>query len=136
MNTKVTIPIFTLCDGATSREGLLNILGAGVTEIQLNGEFPGPLGATLAALITFSGEHPAPPKLTLSISTHDDKSIGVEAFELSPGDETPPVLEAGTLYTIPLIVNVSEMEIPAAGRYRFTLSDAESASSVLEFNAR
>lgn len=135
MSTKTTIPIFTLCDGATSREGLLNILGAGITEIQLNGEFPGAIGATLAALVTFSGSHPEPPKLSLSISTYDDKPIGVETFELGPGDETLPALEAGPVYTIPLIINVGDMELPSAGRYKFTLSDSEGTSSVLEFDA-
>src|SRR4051812_25788637 len=107
MSSDMTIPVFTLCDSATVREGLLNVLGAGLTAIHRDGEYPNAIGAHIAAMVVFKGKD-APPRLVLSITTSAGESIGVEELNLGPvsNDLVPP--ESNLIYTIPITINVSE----------------------------
>ena len=52
------IQICTLCEAATLHDGLLNVLGAGITRIARPG-FPGALGLTLVILEVISAEEAA-----------------------------------------------------------------------------
>lgn len=134
--THATLPVFTLCDAASVREGLLHILGAGINSIHREGEYPAEIGATIAAVVAFKGEKPRPPRLTLRISTSEGEPIGIEDLVLGPTEEEEFELDSGPIYTIPIVVNISEMNLPSPGRYRIScLSEMGTTYSEIEFDA-
>jgi hypothetical protein len=107
-----------LCDAATVRGGLLNVLGGGITEAE-RPEFPAPLAMTLALRVQM---HPTemdrPHELEILLQDEDGKvatraKIGIQA----PPDIAVPVGEQVTLaipWNFPM-----QPALPHEGRYSF-----------------
>lgn len=107
-----------LCDAATAREGLLNILGGGITRAG-RPKFPGPLGLTLALrIIVHPTEADQPHQLVVLLQGEDGQElarvdIGFEVADLGafqPGDQ----ISVPVAIPMPL-----EVQLPEPARYSF-----------------
>src|SRR5258706_12242782 len=105
-----------LCDAATVREGLLHVLGGGVSRLA-RGVSPGPLGAQLALMMTAmpieasQGAH----KFQITLQDEDGKSIMeiTGQFMINPA----PDQGKGEPMNLPLVLNLANVAIPKAGIY-------------------
>jgi len=108
-----------LCDAVTVREGLLHILGGGVTRAN-RPQFPSPLTMMLALRIMV---HP-----TEAASEHECRVLllsvdgeEVAAIAIGFGVTDPSALTPGEEASLPIPINVSNLPLPAAGPYSFEI---------------
>jgi hypothetical protein len=105
-----------LCDAATVREGLLNILGGGITQV-IQPEYPAELSVTLALRIML---HPTemehPHQLQIIVQGEDGEKVTEVKAEVQSADpRTLPPGEEGELlvpWNFP-----GRPKIPKTGRY-------------------
>ena len=118
-----------LCDAATVREGLLHVLGAGITRIR-KPFFPGTMDIQLAMVVTVMPvESDGPHKLKVVIQTEDGVRIAEidGEFRVSPGDES----SKGEPIAMPLILNLRQIALPKEGTYSVeVLIDSQLAKSM------
>jgi uncharacterized protein DUF6941 len=110
-----------LCDAATVREGLLHILGGGVTRAGRT-HFPAPLALTLAIRILVPpAEADGPHKLVVSLQGEDGEEVARADVEFGVSDKR--VLQPGEHASLSLPIAMPEqVQLPAPGRYTFELS--------------
>jgi hypothetical protein len=116
----VRIDSALLCDAATVREGLLHVLGGGVTRAG-RPSYPAPLALTLALRILI---HPTEADRPHSLDVRLQGEDGQEAarIEIEFGLQTTAHLEAGEQASLPLPIPLPEqVQLPAPGRYSFEL---------------
>lgn len=104
-----------LCDAATVREGLLHILGGGLTQVWRE-SFPSPLGASLALLITLhSSETGERHGMRIILQSEDGETlVNVEAeFQAEKGPGWMPGHSPG----LPMVISLMGVMLPAAGSY-------------------
>jgi len=108
-----------LCDAATVREGLLHILGGGITRLGRAG-FPAQFGCDLAVMVQL---HPIEAqdeqRLRTVVVDGDGNELGrlEGSFRASPS----PTLEPGELVSVPFVVGLSGLQIPGPGTYSVEL---------------
>lgn len=109
-----------LCDAATVREGLLHILGGGITRVQ-RPSYPAPLGMTLAMrILVHPTEFDRAHQLEVQLQGEDGQRVaGLDATfqagnsgDLAPGEEASLALPLA----FPEVV-----QLPSPGRYSFEL---------------
>jgi hypothetical protein len=103
-----------LADAATVREGLLHVMGGGITRIRMQ-ELPGPLPLTFAFRVVLETREFRPShQLVLRLLTREGREeASVETiFQVVP-DAPVPVEEAGIAAPIPL----SSFVVPRRGKY-------------------
>ena len=105
-----------LCDSASVREGLLNILGGGITQLWRE-SYPAQFFGALAMLV--SPEHSEltdSHKIQIRIMGEDGESIldqsGEFSAHLSDGTAKP-----GGVYAIPFVVILPPLVVPRPGNY-------------------
>lgn len=114
---KVTAPILALCDAAHVREGLLGVLGAGITEIRRDGAYPAPLSAQVALQVhVVDVAENTDFKFALKFEHEDGQPTGIDDLII----ETT-VHEPTGLLSMPLVVDARDMPVPRAGQYRVAL---------------
>ncbi len=107
-----------LCDAATVREGLLHILGGGITRIA-RPEYPAYVGMTLALRILV---HPteADRQHQLEVQLLSADGARIVGFQAQFGINDPSVLMPGEQISVPLpITPPPQIQLPAAGTYSF-----------------
>ena len=107
-----------LCDAATVREGLLHILGGGVTRATREA-FPAPFAMTLALRIMVHPTEGANAHALAVILQEEDGERVVEVgleFGLNP-----ELVPAGEEVSIPLPIPLLDLPLPHAGSYSFEL---------------
>jgi hypothetical protein len=117
----VRIDCALLCDAATVREGLLHVLGGGVTRVNRPG-YPAslaPLSLALRILV-----HPTEADRTHQLDVHlqgeDGQDVAKVDVQFGIGD--PGHIEPGEEVSVPLPLNMSpNFGLPRAGRYSFEL---------------
>jgi hypothetical protein len=119
---KVEITIAVLCEAATVRDGVLQILGAGLNRIPMP-TYPAPLPTTLALRFELDLDEGATQHslLVQIVSASDDAVIGSVAGTIGPIAQ-----EAVTEPELPVqavtAVQLSKIEIQAEGRYDTVIS--------------
>ncbi|MFD6474398.1 DUF6941 family protein [Streptomyces anulatus] len=111
---KLTMAV--LCDRATVREGLLHILGAGVTRCSL--VLPGAPDLDLAILIQGEGQNDLAGKHMLSVEVKDHNGSDVGRAELGwegPTIESPSAEES--LAQLPVVVPIRAMVFSNPGEH-------------------
>lgn len=107
-----------LCDAATVREGLLHILGGGVS-VMGRGEYPAPMLVQLAILIH---QHPTELGRAHVLDVIVQQADGGRVAEASVEWLTPPEA-ARTLGELaqPVVLPLQDVGLPAAGSYSVEL---------------
>jgi hypothetical protein len=117
----VRIDCALLCDAATVREGLLHLLGGGVTRVNRPG-YPAPLAPlTLALRILI---HPTEADRThqLDVRLQDADGAEVARMDVQFGVGDPGNAEPGEELSLPIPLTMPEqIGLPHAGRYSFEL---------------
>jgi hypothetical protein len=116
----VKIDTAFLCDAATVREGLLNVLSGGITRVG-RPDFPEALGLTLALrILVHPTEADSPHKLVVLLQGEDGEEAARVDIEFGVND--PGTLEPGELFSLPLPIPMPpQVQLPALGRYSFEL---------------
>lgn len=107
-----------LCDAVTVREGLLHVLGGGVTRLR-RPEFPGPLNTALALrVMVHPTEAEQPHQLEVRLMKEDGEEVGrveidfeLESQAVRPGEEL----------SAPFAVPLHGVALPHQGAYSFEL---------------
>lgn len=108
-----------LCDAATVREGLLHILGGGVTRVNRS-EYPAPLGTTLAIRIMI---HPTETATDhqLQALLLDEDGLRVAEIGIGFGVNDPTQLTVGEEASLPISLSLGGIQLPHEGAYSFEL---------------
>jgi hypothetical protein len=114
----VRIDCALLCDAATVREGLLHILGGGVTRAG-RVTFPAPLNLTLALrILVHPTEAERDHQLQIRLQGADGQlvaDVGVDFGVRDTGSLAP-----GEMASLPIPIALPEaVQLPAPGRYSF-----------------
>lgn len=120
-----------LCDAATVREGLLNILGAGVTRIWRE-SFPSIMNVDLAIMITLMPvEAKGPHRLRVVIQNEDGGPLAELDGEFGVGALPVHALKPGEPLATPMVLNLRQIPIPKEGVYSVELLiDSQLAKSL------
>ncbi|MCU4184869.1 hypothetical protein K6U06_10905 [Acidiferrimicrobium sp. IK] len=117
------LSICTICEAATLHDGLLNLLGAGITRVGRTG-FPSPLGLQVAAMATVvPADVPQLQSFSLDVTCLlDGESIG--NFRLR-GEPEPPSdgWDGQTAVMLPLVVPLPFI-LQRAGSYELKVTFA------------
>jgi hypothetical protein len=110
-----------LCDAVTVREGLLHILGGGVTRVA-RPSFPAPLGVELALRLTI---HPTETNALhtgeVRLQSQDGGEIAKVEFGFNVDPVSAQVLVPGELLSLPLALPMQNVAVPSAGGYSFEI---------------
>ena len=100
-----------ICDAVTNREGLLHILGAGITMLTRR-EFPAPLSMSIA--VTLTAEHAGTFNVTANVRADGSDAVldNVTGIMLA-GPVDPP--EDGIV--LPFTITLGRSTVPAPGKY-------------------
>jgi hypothetical protein len=95
----VVIDCALLCDAATVREGLLHVLGGGVTRAG-RAQYPSPLGLTLALrILVHPTEAERPHNLDIRLQGEDGQPVAAVGVEFGVSD--PGAVEPGEQISVP-----------------------------------
>ena len=123
-----------LCDAATVREGLLHILGGGITRLH-RAEFPAPMQVTLVAQVVLTPTEIQFAHDVAALIQTEDGDIVVQANgHLDAGDPTP-MLEPGESVILPLVINLHGVVVPRPGGYSIEVSVDDVHQTSLTFRA-
>jgi hypothetical protein len=128
---KVTTGI--LCDFASVREGLLFVVGGGITRIR-RVQYPAPLGCSVALLVELHQmELARPHELELRVVGPDGEDVGgIKAGFQASG---PADLDIGENLPIPVVVDLRGASLDKPGRYNVEASIDGSHQLTLSFRA-
>lgn len=109
-----------LCDAVTVREGLLHILGGGITQI-IRPEYPAPLGLSMGLRILI---HPTelshPHELEVHLQDIDGRRITTFKLDMAIGD--PNSIPVGEHADLPVAWDFpGKPQLPYPSRYSFEL---------------
>ena len=108
-----------LCDAATVREGLLHVLGGGVTRATRD-SFPAPLAMTLALRVMIHPTEAAKAhELTMILLAQDGERVVELSVEFGLND--PESIPTGEEASLPLPIPMPDLPLPHAGSYSFEL---------------
>jgi predicted dienelactone hydrolase len=105
-----------LCDSAETREGLLFVLGAGVSRIW-RPDMPAPMGVCLGMIIELHrDERDRPHEFEVRIHSEDGQEIAKAAggFQV---DAEGSDLEVHEMATVPIALDFRSVPLPAFGPY-------------------
>ncbi|MGH9075680.1 MAG: DUF6941 family protein [Acidimicrobiales bacterium] len=128
------IQMAILCDFATVREGLLHVLGGGVSRIW-RPRMPAPLGLTLAVLAEVAPERAQlPHEFKVQIVGPDEAVVADMSggFGVKPGPR-PLHLEEGEGMLIPAVVPLLNVGVGRHGAYTLSATLDDAATAVLRF---
>jgi hypothetical protein len=115
----VRIDCALLCDAATVREGLLHVLGGGITRAN-RPEYPAPLGMAMALrILVHPTEAGDPHNLKMLLQAADGEKVA--EFDLQFGLNEPTGLDPGEEASLPVPVPMAGIVLPAPGSYSFEL---------------
>jgi hypothetical protein len=119
-----------LCDAATVREGLLHILGAGVSRIP-RPSFPAPLNAQLAMVATLMPvEARTQHSLAVVVQGMDGLRVAEVTGQFGVGT-LPAGIQPGEPLAVPIVLDLRQVMIPGQGTYSVeVLVDSQLAKSL------
>jgi hypothetical protein len=122
-----------LCDAATVREGLLHILGAGITRLN-RPSYPALMGVNLAIMMTMQrSEAQEQHQLKVILQDEDGKQVG--QIEGQMGLATPAPGRPGEPVALPIVLNLAHLAIPRPGTYSFEILIDRNVVRTLPFTA-
>jgi hypothetical protein len=122
-----------LCDFASVREGLLFVVGGGVTRIR-RPQYPAPLGCSVALLVELHQmELPRPHELELRVVGPDGEDVASIKAGFQTTGETD--LDVGENMLIPVVADLRNAALPKPGRYNVEASIDGAHQLTLSFRA-
>jgi hypothetical protein len=110
-----------VCDAASVREGLLFVLGGGVTRVW-RPEYPAPLNVSVALIVTL---HPTeadhPHAIRLALQTEDGQTVAEAQGQFGVQPEVLTQLQPGEEVAIPIALPFNGVALAAEGSYSFEL---------------
>ena len=123
-----------LCDAATVREGLLHILGGGITRLHRS-EYPAPMQVTLVAQVVLTPiEVGFAHDVSATIQTEDGVVV-IEANGHLEAGPPNPLLEPGESVILPLVINLTNVVLNKPGGYSIEMSVDSVHQASLTFRA-
>lgn len=125
-----------VCGSAEVREGLLFVLGGGITRLWRD-QWPAPLGVAVAVVLEMSpAEARQVHEVTLRILDTDGRRLGEVkgGFQLSvpEASSAPGAPHPGEMVSVPIVLPLHVVGVPGPGAYEFKLAvDRNAASSRL-----
>jgi hypothetical protein len=123
-----------LCDAATVREGLLHILGGGITRLH-RPEFPAPMQVTFVAQVVLTPSEIAFAHDVTAVIQTEDGEVVVQANGHLEAGEPNPLLEPGESVILPLVINLANVVVPRHGGYSIEISVDEVHQTSITFRA-
>jgi hypothetical protein len=123
-----------LCDFANARDGLINIIGGGITTVRRT-VYPDHLNAAYVALLqgTLTDFVGAPP---IAVIFLDKNGSAMFRTELDPKQGEPPASDPeGAIYTAPILLDAHRVVLPEAGQYSIQLWVGDSLTNTARFLA-
>lgn len=121
-----------LCDAATVREGLLHVLGAGITRVQ-RPRYPAPLNLAVAMIVSLSpAETHTGHKIRVAVSGTDGQPIlSIDGeFTAKPGPDHYPGEDSHSS----VVINLQDA-LPSPGVYAVDIMIDGSEKAHLQFSA-
>lgn len=128
----ITLGAAVLCDAASVREGLLHVLGGGITLLSRT-DFPAPIASDLALTLYVTDAKMERQTHTVAVKGFQEgASEEMFGFELDLSLDPTSATVPGAVQSVPLVVPTSMMGVPEPGSYRIEVSvDGELLTSVL-----
>lgn len=121
-----------LCDFAQVREGLLFVSSGGITRV-IRPEYPAPLGVVLALVVDLDpDEHGEQHRIRVRVIDAHDEVMWDGTAELGVGQVDA---EAGEHLSLPLVVDLRPVALPADGVYRLEVDANGVLRQVLRLRA-
>jgi hypothetical protein len=120
-----------LCDSATVREGLLHVLGGGITRVWIP-QLPGPIGVALATLVALQPDEMGQlHEVHVAVNSPNRRIVeGMGALQVA----RPPNIEPGESVVVPFVLPLHNAGTAEYGRHVVELSiDDGAAESQLTF---
>lgn len=125
--------MFVLCDTANIRDGLLNVLGAGLSELGRE-SYPSTLGCTVAMMLEISEFRQEESfNVRVAVTRPDGTAVDVKPFEMTLTDSPGDGDDGDSSYTVPMFLDATDLPIPEEGPYKMTLSVNGLELSTLRF---
>ena len=110
-----------ICDYVTVREGLLHVLGGGVSRIWRTA-YPGPLGAGLALrIVVHPSEFDADHKIAVLLNDDDGHKLAEIGSDFHITPEMRRGIEPGEEFAVNMPLNLPMIAIPRVGDYVFDI---------------
>ena len=121
-----------LCDKAHARDGLLYVIGGGITRVW-RAEYPAPAGVELALMIELHRtEAKRPHQIDIELVGED----GAVLFELGGAFQTAADhLKAWDTQLVPFVVNLAGVPLTDVGPYNLEISIDGNHQSTIRFTA-
>jgi len=114
------LSVATLCDAATVREGLLHILGGGITQVWRE-SFPSPLGGALVVGFLARLEDLQPHVISVSVSGPDENHVQMRLT--MDGDALRVLAESNpTPISIPIVLPMTPVVLTTPGEHSIDIS--------------
>jgi hypothetical protein len=122
-----------LCEAATAHEGLLNVLGGGITRVHAL-DYPAPIPLTLALLIELDEATPDKHAVDLVLAGEDDNYLGKASLEFGVIPDYLPSVE-GSPVTFAGVVPLSALTVPTPGEYVITVEIDDELLTHVQFGS-
>lgn len=127
----IRVQLATLCDAASVREGLLSVLGAGISLLQRT-SFPAPLGVTIAALFELDEAPISNPTIRFTVRSGSGDEVGITDYI---GELDQALLFTNFPATLPVILNANDLLLPQAGDYQLKIYIDDAEIATIRFRA-
>ncbi|MFK4760284.1 DUF6941 family protein [Microbacterium sp. ZW T5_45] len=121
-----------LCDAATVREGLINVIGGGLTYIR-RPSYPAPLVCDIALTISHRGSADIGLKVVLR---KDGEPQPLSEFELEGVAEASPEMPRNAYTSTSFAIDARALAIPGPGDYTFTATVKGGKGMTVSFGAQ
>ncbi len=121
-----------LCDAASVREGLLSVLGAGITVIR-RPSYPAPLASDIGVVVSHTTSDKA-FNLSLAIRKQGDPAVVAEIVidgQVEPDPKAPPGVPASSSFPL----DARGIGVPSAGVYTITATLRGGKGLTISFTA-
>jgi hypothetical protein len=128
------VPSALLCDFASVREGLLFVIGGGVSRL-FRPTYPGSLGVSIAFIVDLDpGDIGVPHQISVRIRDEDGREVGrvLGAFNVPEAPDREP----GETLHVPLAIDLRPIPLPATGAYTAAIDVDGDERKSLSFVAR
>lgn len=121
-----------LCDAASVREGLLFVMGGGITRIWRE-DFPAPMGVELAVMIEMrQTELARPHEIEVLVQGEDGQRVAEARGGLQAGGE----VDFGETLLVPIVIPLRNVGLPQRGRFSLEIAIDGGHHRTLMFQAR